>query len=104
MIFNKKSIIVLLIIVGTLAILGVACAHDFNDNAVVKDSKIVKEAKSTNIKTVKVKIYNFKPYVSRAPKAVKFKTAMQLRVMLNTKEIRNSAKALELLHGTLEAE
>lgn len=73
MIFNKKSIIVLLIIVGTLAILGVACAHDFNDNAVVKDSKIVKEAKSTNIKTVKVKIYNFKPGVSWAPKAVKFK-------------------------------
>ena len=73
MIFNKKSIIVLLILIGTFIIIGGVCAQESNDNTVVKSSNIVKEAKTTSLKTVKVKIYNFKPGVSWAPKAVKFK-------------------------------
>ena len=71
MIFNRKSIIVLLILVGTFAIVGGVCAQDYNDNTVVKSSNIVKEAKTTGLKTAIVKIHNFKPGVSWGPKAVK---------------------------------
>ena len=73
MIFNKKSIFVFLILLATLVIIGGVCAQESSDNTVVKNSNIVKEAKTTSLKTVKVKMYNFKPGVYWAPRAVKLK-------------------------------
>ena len=73
MIFNKKSIIILLILVGALAVVGGVCAQENNDFGLVKTSNIVKKVSASNTKTVTVKIYNFKPGEFWDSKAVKFK-------------------------------
>lgn len=60
MIFNRKNIIIFLILLTALIVVGVAAADE------------VSAAKSAT-KKVDVKIYNFKPGVLWGPKAVKFK-------------------------------
>jgi len=61
--FNRKIIVILLILIGTFIIIGGVCAQQSTDSL----------SKSTNVaKKVKVKIYNFPPGVSWAYKATKF--------------------------------
>ena len=65
---NRKYLIVLLIFIGAFAIVGSVCASD----SLLKTDQIVKKVSTSKVKQVKVKIYNFKPGVSWAYKAVKF--------------------------------
>ena len=60
MIFNKKNIIILLILIGALFVIGAAAAQG--------DS-----VSKTTTKKSTVKIHNFKPGVLWAPKALKLK-------------------------------
>ncbi len=64
--FNRKTIIIFLILIGALVVVGGVCASDGID--VASFSK-----KLSKQKTVTVKIYNFKSGVLWGPKAVKFK-------------------------------
>lgn len=72
MTFNRKHLMILLIMVGALAIVGGVCAQDSIDHT-FKSSNTVKKVGAASTKTVNVKIYNFKPGVLWGPKAVKFK-------------------------------
>lgn len=73
MILNRKNIIILLIVIGTFAIVGGVCAHDFSDNGALKTLNVMKKVTTSNTKTVTVKINEFKPGVLWGPKATKFK-------------------------------
>ncbi len=73
MLLNRKNILIFLIVVGALAIVGGVYAQEINDHGVLKTTNIVKKVTKNNVKTVTVKIYNFKPGVSWGPKATKFK-------------------------------
>ena len=68
MIFSRKNLIVLLILIGAFAIVAGVCAQEG-----AADAKFVKKVSAAKQKTVTVKINNFKPGVLWAPKAVKFK-------------------------------
>ena len=70
---NKKNIIILLILIGGFAIVAGVCAHEISDNPTSKTINLMKKATNDNVKTVTVKINNFKPGVSWGPKATKFK-------------------------------
>ena len=67
MIFNRKNLIILLILLGAFLVIGGVCAQ--GDGFSI--AGIAKKASPT--KTVTVKIYNFKPGVLWAPKAKVFK-------------------------------
>lgn len=66
--FNKKTIIIFLILIGALLIIGGVCVEDSKNFKATNMSK-----KLTKQKTLTVKIYNFKPGVLWAPKAIKLK-------------------------------
>lgn len=67
MIFNRKNLIILLILLGAFLVIGGVCAQGDGFSL----SSIAKKTSAT--KTVTVKIYNFKSGVSWGPKATKFK-------------------------------
>lgn len=73
MILNRKNIIILLIVIGAFAIVGGVCAQELTDNSALKTTNVMKKVTKSNTKTVTVKINEFKPGVSWAPKATKFK-------------------------------
>ena len=73
MIFEKRNIIILLILIGTLAIVGGVYAQDSSDSNVLKTINIAKKVSNSNVKTVTVKINNFPSGVSWGPKATKLK-------------------------------
>jgi len=73
MILNRKNIIILLIIVGAFAVVGGVYAHEISDNTGLKTANIMKKVSNNKVKTVTVKINNFKPGVLWGPKATKFK-------------------------------
>ena len=73
MIFEKRNIIILLILIGTLAIVGGVYAQDSSDSNVLKTINIAKKVSNSNVKTVTVKINNFPSGVSWGPKAKKKK-------------------------------
>lgn len=72
MLFNKKNLIILLIFVAALAIIGGVYAQEMSDSTVVKSSSVAKVS-AKSVKTVTVKIYNFKPGEMWGSKAVKLK-------------------------------
>ena len=72
MILNRKNLIILLILIGAFAIVGSVYAHEISDNS-LKTTNLLKTGTKNDLKTVTVKINNFKPGVSWAPKATKFK-------------------------------
>ena len=63
MLLNRKNMLIFLILVGALAIVGGVYAQDLHDNGVLKSSNIVKKVTKNKVKTVTVKINNFKPGV-----------------------------------------
>ena len=73
MILKRRNLIILLILIGAFAIVGGVCAHELSDNTALKSTNIIKKVSGSNVKTVTVKINNFKSGESWAPKATKFK-------------------------------
>ncbi len=73
MLLNRKNILIFLILVGALAVIGGVYAQEIHDNGALKTINIAKKVTKNNVKTVTVKINNFKPGVSWGPKATKFK-------------------------------
>ena len=67
MIFNRKNLIILLILLGAFLVIGGVCAQGDGFSLAGAAKKV------SPTKTVTVKIYNFKPGVLWAPKATKFK-------------------------------
>ena len=64
MLLNRKNILIFLILVGALAVVGGVYAQEIHDNGALKTINIAKKVTKNNVKTVTVKINNFKPGVS----------------------------------------